>query len=89
MPFSNEGLVAILVVGLIAGWLAGQLVQGTGFGLIGDIIIGIIGALHGAWLLPQLGIRFGVGIVSTIVSATIGAVILLLILRVARRRGRW
>ena len=50
MAISNEGLIVILVVGLIAGWLAGQLVQGTGFGIIGDIIIGIIGAFIGAWL---------------------------------------
>ena len=50
MAFSNESLVVILIVGLIAGWLAGQFMQGTGFGLIGDIIIGIIGAFHGAWL---------------------------------------
>ena len=62
-----------MVVGLIAGWLAGQLVQGTGFGVVGDIIIGIIGAFIGAWLLPQLGIRIGAGLVSAIASATIGA----------------
>ena len=53
MAISNEGLIVILLVGLIAGWLAGQLVQGTGFGIIGDIIIGIIGAFIGAWLLPN------------------------------------
>ena len=62
--------------------------QGTGFGLIGDIIIGIIGAFHGAWLLPQLGIGIGVGIVSTIVSAAIGAMVLPLILKLARRSFR-
>jgi hypothetical protein len=50
---------------------------------------GIIGAFIGAWLLPQLGIRIGAGIVSAIVSATIGAVMLLLLLRVVRRGGRW
>ena len=59
MNISNEGLVIILIVGLVAGWLAGQLVQGTGFGIVGDIIIGIIGAFIGTWLLPQLGIRIG------------------------------
>src|ERR1700730_1902958 len=56
MHMSNESLVVILLVGLIAGWLAGKIVQGTGFGIIGDLIIGIIGAFIGDWLLPQVGI---------------------------------
>ena len=89
MAISNEGLLVIVVVGLIAGWLAGQLVQGPGFGLIGDINIGVIGAFIGAWLLPRLGIRIGAGLVSAIASATIGAVLLLVILRVVQRGGRW
>ena len=89
MTISNEGLVVILLVGLVAGWLAGQLVQGTGFGIIGDIIIGIIGAFIGSWLLPQLGIRIGAGLVNAIASATIGAVLLLFVLRLFRRGGRW
>ena len=73
----------------IAGWLAGQIVRGTGFGLLADIAIGIVGALIGAWLLPQLGIHLGSGMVAAIISATIGALLLLLILRVAYRGGRW
>jgi len=77
------------VVGLIAGWLAGQIVRGTGFGLLADIAIGIVGALIGAWLLPQLGIHLGSGMVAAIISATIGALLLLLILRLAYRGGRW
>jgi len=51
---TGESLLIILVVGVVAGWLAGQIVQGTGFGIIGDLIIGIIGAFIGAWLLPRL-----------------------------------
>ena len=89
MNISNESLVLILVVGVIAGWLAGQLVRGTGFGLIGDLIIGVIGAFIGTWLLPRLNIHIGSGMVGAIVSATIGAVLLLIILRVFRKRGRW
>ena len=77
------------MVGLIAGWLAGQIVRGTGFGLFADIAIGIVGALIGAWLLPQLGIHLGSGMVAAIISATIGALLLLLILRLAYRGGRW
>jgi len=89
MHISNESLVLVLVVGVVAGWLAGQLVRGTGYGLIGDLIIGIIGAYIGTWLLPQLNIHIGSGIVGAIISATIGAVLLLIILRVFRKRRRW
>jgi uncharacterized membrane protein YeaQ/YmgE (transglycosylase-associated protein family) len=86
---SAETLLIILLVGLIAGWLTGQLVRGTGFGLIADIAIGIVGALLGSWMLPRLGIHLGSGIVPAIIGATIGAIVLLLILRLAYRRGRW
>jgi uncharacterized membrane protein YeaQ/YmgE (transglycosylase-associated protein family) len=86
---SNESILVILLVGLIAGWLAGHLVRGTGYGLIADICIGIIGALIGSWLLPQFGIHLGAGIVSSIIVATIGAVILLVVLRLVNRGGRW
>ena len=55
MHMSGESLLIILLVGLVAGWLAGQIVQGTGFGLIGDLVVGIIGAFIGSWVLPQLG----------------------------------
>ena len=90
-PMSAEGILVILIVGLIAGWLAGQIVRGTGYGLVADICIGIIGAFIGAWLLPKLGIHLGRGIVAAIISATIGAVVLLLILWLINRRGgsRW
>ena len=89
MQMSNESLVVILLVGLIAGWLAGQIVQGTGFGIIGDLIIGIIGAFIGDWLLPQVGIHLGVGIVGAIINATIGAVVLLMIIKLVRGGGRF
>ena len=84
---SNESLFVILLVGLVAGWLAGQIVRGTGFGIIGDLIIGIIGAFIGEWLLPQLAIHLGGGIVASIVNATIGALILLVIMRLVRGGG--
>ena len=80
-----ETLLIWLVIGAVAGLLAGLLVRGGGFGLIGDIVVGIVGAFFGGWLLPQLGINLGVGYVPVIISATIGAVVLLLILRVIRR----
>jgi uncharacterized membrane protein YeaQ/YmgE (transglycosylase-associated protein family) len=89
MHMSNESLLIILGVGLIAGWLAGQIVQGTGFGIVGDLIIGIVGAFIGSWLLPQLGIHLGSGIIAAIINATIGALILLLIIRLVRGGGGW
>lgn len=89
MHLSGESILIILLVGLIAGWLAGKIVQGTGFGLIGDIAIGIIGALIASWLFPKLGLRLGTGLLREILDATIGAVVLLVIIRLVRRGGRW
>ena len=87
MQISNEGILVILFVGLVAGWLAGKIVRGTGFGIIGDILVGIAGALLASLLFPKLGIRIGTGLVSEIVYSTIGAVILLLIVRLVRTGG--
>jgi uncharacterized membrane protein YeaQ/YmgE (transglycosylase-associated protein family) len=89
MHTSNESLLVILFVGLIAGYFAGRIVRGAGFGVIGDIIIGIVGAFLGDWLLPQLGIHLGTGIVAAIVNATLGAVVLLLIISLVRGGGGW
>jgi uncharacterized membrane protein YeaQ/YmgE (transglycosylase-associated protein family) len=89
MYLSGESILVILLVGLVAGWLAGQIVQGTGFGLIGDIVIGIVGAFIASWLFPRLGIHLGAGLVAEIVAATIGAILLLIIVRLVRRGGRW
>ena len=80
-----ETLLIWLLIGAVAGWLAGVIVKGGGFGIFGDIVVGIVGAFAGGWLLPRLGIQLGVGVVSIIASATIGAVVLLLILRLIRR----
>jgi len=89
MYLSSESLLVILFVGLIAGWLAGQIIQGTGFGLVGDMVIGIVGAFIGDWLLPRLGLHLGVGTIGAIINATIGAIVLLLIIRLVRGGGRW
>ena len=89
MNMSSESLLVILFVGVVAGWLAGQIVRGTGFGIVGDLIIGILGALIGSWLLPALGIRLGPGILTAVLSATVGAVLLLVVLRLIYRGGRW
>lgn len=80
-----ETLLIWLVVGAIAGWLAGVIVKGYGFGLVGNIIVGIIGAFFGGWLFGQLGIGVGGGIIGSIIAATAGAVVLLFLLRLVRR----
>lgn len=86
MKLSNEGILVILFVGLIAGWLAGKVVRGTGFGIIGDILVGIAGALIASLLFPKLGIALGTGLVSNIIYSTIGAILLLLIVGLLRGR---
>ena len=86
---SGESLLVILFVGLIAGWLASQMVRGAGLGLVGDLVVGIIGAFIGGWLLPRLGIQFGVGLIAAIFDATIGAILLLLVVRLVRGGGYW
>ena len=88
MHVSNEGILVILFVGLVAGWLAGQIVRGAGFGLIGDIIIGILGALIASLLFPKLGIHLGSGLLSEIIYSALGAIILLLVVRMVRFGGR-
>jgi uncharacterized membrane protein YeaQ/YmgE (transglycosylase-associated protein family) len=87
MYLSNQSLIVIVVVGVVAGWLAGQIVAGGGFGLIGDLVVGVIGAFIGDWLLPRLDIHIGVGTVALVINATIGAIILLIILRLFAGRG--
>ena len=89
-----QSLLIILIVGGVAGWLAGLVMQGTGFGLIGDIIVGVIGSFIGSWLVTQfhLPIHIGPPIVDSIIIAFIGAVVLLFLIGLlpARyRRRRW
>ena len=80
-----ESLIAWLIVGAIAGWLAGLIVKGFGFGLLGNIVVGIVGAVIAGWLLPRLGIALGTGMIAAIINAVIGAVILLVIVGFVRR----
>lgn len=82
---SAETFIIWLLVGALAGWLAGLVVRGGGFGLVGNIIVGIIGAILGGWLFGVAGVAIGAGIVNAIFTAFIGAVMLLLIVRVIKR----
>jgi uncharacterized membrane protein YeaQ/YmgE (transglycosylase-associated protein family) len=81
----EHGIIAWLVIGAIAGFLAGKIVEGGGFGLIVDIIVGIVGAVIGGYLAGALGISIGGGFISSIIVAVIGAVILLFVLRLIKR----
>ena len=80
-------LIVWLIVGGVAGWLAGAIVRGYGFGVVGNIVVGIVGAFLAGWLLPQLGLAFSLGhwLITAIVYALIGAVILLLLIGLIRR----
>src|SRR5579863_5351013 len=89
MHLSNQSLLVILLVGIVAGWLAGRVMDGGGFGLIGDLIVGIVGAFIGNWLLPRLGIHLGAGTVDLIINATVGAIALLLLIRLVAGGGGW
>ncbi|MDB5775825.1 MAG: rane protein [Herbaspirillum sp.] len=81
----EHGILAWLIIGAIAGWLAGVLVKGGGFGVLIDIVIGIVGAFIGGWLAGVLGIGIGGGMIASIITATLGAVVLLFLLRLIRR----
>ncbi len=80
-----EALILLLVIGAIAGFLAGLIVKGYGFGTVGNIVVGIVGAFLGGALLPRLGFFAGGDIVGQIIVATIGAIILLVLIGVVRR----
>ena len=79
-----QALIIFLVIGAVAGWLAGKLMQGSGFGLLGNIVVGIVGALIGGFVFSLLGITAG-GLIGSIVMATVGAVLLLYIVRLMKK----
>ena len=86
----NSSLLWFIIIGAVAGWLAGQFMRGNGFGLIGDIIVGIIGAFIGGYVFNALGLHIGYGLVGSLIVAFVGAVLLLFIVRLftSRRGGR-
>jgi uncharacterized membrane protein YeaQ/YmgE (transglycosylase-associated protein family) len=87
MTITVEALIIWAVIGLVAGFLAGLIMQGGGFGLVGNIIVGILGAVVASFVFPALGVGINVGtpIVNQIVVATIGAIILLFLIGLVRR----
>ena len=78
-------LIYLIVVGLIAGWLAGQVMSGGGYGPLVDIVLGILGAVIGGWVFGMLGIWPGGGLIGSIVVAFVGAVILVAVARAIKR----
>lgn len=78
--------ISVIIIGAIAGWLAGQLFRGYGFGLIGNIVVGILGSFIGFWLLGKLGLSLGSGLISTILTSVIGAVVLLFVVGLFKRK---
>lgn len=77
-------LIIFLVIGALAGWLAGVIMKGGGFGLVGDIIVGILGSYFGGWLLPKVGLSIG-GDFGQFITAVIGAVVLIFIVRLIKK----
>lgn len=78
------GIIAFLVIGALAGWIAGKLMKGRGFGLLGNIVIGIVGSVIGGFVFGLLGISAG-GFIGSLVMATVGAALLLYIVSLLRK----
>lgn len=79
-----SGLLWFLIIGITAGWLAGVLVKGGGYGIVGDLVIGVIGAFVGGLLFSFLGLSAG-GLLGSLAVSTVGAVVFIVILRAIKR----
>ncbi len=79
-------LLGVIILGGLAGWISGLLVKGSGFGLIGNIVVGIVGAIFGGWLFRQLGITTGSEFLGSLITAVVGAVVLLFLISLVTRK---
>jgi uncharacterized membrane protein YeaQ/YmgE (transglycosylase-associated protein family) len=86
MDLAANSIIVILIVGLVAGWIASKIVHGRGLGLIGNLVVGVVGAFLASVLFPKLGVRLGTGMLSEILFSSLGAIILLIIVGLFRRR---
>ena len=84
MSMSTQNLLIFLFIGVVAGWLAGKIMKGSGFGLLGDMVVGVIGAFVGGWLFSRMGIVTW-GLAGTLVTALVGALVLLFLIRLLKR----
>ena len=82
---STEHLLLFLVIGVVAGFLAGKIMRGAGYGLVGDLIVGVIGSFIGVWVFGLLGIGVG-GILGLLVASVVGALLLLYVIRLVKKR---
>jgi uncharacterized membrane protein YeaQ/YmgE (transglycosylase-associated protein family) len=89
MSFSNDALIVVLMIGLLAGSVTGNVVQGKGLDLATNLVVGIVGAFFGFWLLPLVHIRIGSDVISLVINATIGAIILMLAFRLSSLTEIW
>jgi len=80
----TQSLIVFLIIGVVAGFLAGKIMKGGGFGLVGDLVLGVIGAFVGGWVFGMLGF-LPVGMIGTLISATAGAVLLLFVIRLIKK----
>ncbi len=82
---NTNSLLILLLIGAVSGWLAGKIMRGGGFGLLGDIVVGIVGSVVGGYLFGLLGVSAGGGLIGSIVTATVGAMALLFLIRLIKR----
>jgi uncharacterized membrane protein YeaQ/YmgE (transglycosylase-associated protein family) len=85
MTLSPQALLVTLLIGAVAGWLAATVMRGRGFGLVGNIVVGVVGAFLASWLLPLVGVAIGGGLLGSILHAFIGAVVLLFLIGLIRK----
>ncbi len=85
MNMSLESLITMLVVGGVAGWLAGTIVKGGGFGVVGNIIVGVLGAFAGSFLFDLAGISIAGGLVGSLITALIGAVVVVFVIGLIKK----
>ena len=79
------GIIWTLLIGIAAGWLAGQFMKGGGYGLVGDLVLGVLGSVLGSWIFGALGLMSGGGIIGSLVVSTVGAAALLWLVRLIKK----
>lgn len=79
-------ILVTIIIGAVAGWLGSTIYKGSGLGIIGNIVVGIIGSFVGYWILGELGISFGTGLISAILTGALGAIVILVVLNLFVRR---